>query len=83
MQDDRGKTVLEERISTVVGGKVVEGFRRVLQVSSRSHLHQEVVYLGFYLGDVAAYQPSDQVRMLDGAKRLLWEIASGNLHRRA
>ena len=83
MQGDKGKTLLEERISTVVGGKVVEGLRRVLQVSSKSHLHQEVVYLGFYLGDVTTYQPSDQVRMLDGAKRLLWEIASGNLHRRA
>jgi hypothetical protein len=72
------KFISEERISTVVGGKVVEGFRRVLQVG-KSQLHQEVIYLGFSLGDVITYPPADQLKMIDGAKRLLWEIASGKL----
>jgi hypothetical protein len=72
------KFVSEERISTVVSGKVVEGFRRVLQVG-QSQLHQEVIYLGFSLGDVVTYPLADQLRMIDGAKRLLWEIASGKL----
>jgi hypothetical protein len=78
MRDGGVKFVSEERISTVVGGKVVEGFRRVLQVG-KSKLHQEVIYLGFSLGDVVTYPLADQLRMIDGAKRLLWEIANDKL----
>lgn len=79
MRDGGVKFIAEERISTVVNGKVVEGFRHVLQVGT-IHLHQEVIYLGFYLGDVVTYPLADKLRMIDGAKRLLWEMASGKLH---
>jgi hypothetical protein len=79
MREGGVKFIAEERISTVVNGKVIEGFRHVLQVG-KFHLHQEVLYLGFSLGDVATYPLTDQLKMIDGAKRLLWEIASGKLH---
>ena len=79
MREGGVKFIAEERISTVVNGKVIEGFRHLLQVGN-FQLHQEVIYLGVCLGDVTTYPLADQLRMIDGAKRLLWEIASGKLH---